>query len=354
MLAMFRRRSKKAGLPPGTLVHVGEKKTDKVKVTVTGYKEAEFGEREVETIEECFPFNQRWNVTWVNIDGIHQVEVVEKVGKHLGIHPLVLEDIVNAGHQPKMEDFEDYLFVIVKMISYDEEQNQIIPEQVSLLIGPNYVVTFQEREGDVFETLRERIRKGKGRIRKMNADYLAYAIIDTIVDHYFVVLEKLDDKIEGLEEELISNPSPETLHTIHAMKRELISLRRAVWPLRAAVNNLERGESPLIHESTAIYLKDVHDHTIHVIDTVEGFRDMVSGMMDVYLSSVSNKMNEVMKVLTIIATIFIPLTFIAGVYGMNFKYIPELEWPFGYPLSLLVMLAVGLAMVLYFRKKSWL
>jgi len=354
MLTSFRRASNKVGLPPGTLVHIGEKKMEKTGISIIDYDESQFEEQRVDAIEQCFPFKDKPTVTWINIDGIHEAEIIEKIGKHFEIHPLVLEDIMNSGQQPKAEDLEQYVFVILKMLSYDEETKEIKPEQVSLILGPNFVITFQEREGDVFNPIRDRIRKAKGRIRRMKADYLAYRLIDTIVDHYFIVLEKLAERIESLEEELVTNPTPETLQTIHALKRELIFLRRSVWPLREAVISLERGESALIHESTGIYLRDVYDHTIQVIDTVETFRDMVSGMLDVYLSSISNKMNEVMKVLTIIATIFIPLTFVAGVYGMNFKYIPELEWPWGYAACLILMGIIALVMVLYFRRKRWL
>jgi magnesium transporter len=354
MLKLFKKTSKKAGLPPGTLVQIEEKKTEKVKINITDYDEAQFQEKEAETVEECFPFKDKLTVTWINIDGIHQVEIIEKIGTHFGIHSLILEDIMNTGQRPKMEDFEDYIFVVVKMIYYDEKDNEIKAEQVSLLLGSNFVISFQEKEGDVFDPIRERIRKAKGRITKMKADYLAYALVDTIVDHYFMVLEKLGEKIEGMEEELVTNPTPETLQTIHTLKRELIFLRKSVWPLREVISVLERGESSLIDESTGIYLRDVYDHTIQVIDTIETFRDMVSGMLDIYLSSISNRMNEVMKVLTIIATIFIPLTFIAGVYGMNFKYIPELEWHWAYPVILFVMVAIGILMVIYFRRKKWL
>jgi magnesium transporter len=354
MPKLFRKRAKEVGLPPGTLVHIGDRKVEKTKITLIDYDEAQLQEKELETVDECFPFKDKPTVTWINIDGIHQVEIIEKIGKHFNIHPLILEDILHTGQRPKMEDFEDYIFVVVKMIYYDEKDNEIKAEQLSLLIGPNFVISFQEKEGDVFDPVRDRIRKSKGRIRKMKADYLAYAVIDTIVDHYFVVLEKLGEKIEDMEEELVTNPTPETLQTIHTLKRELIFLRKSVWPLREVVNNMERGESSLIDESTGIYLRDVYDHTIQVIDTIETFRDMVSGMLDIYLSSISNKMNEVMKVLTIIATVFIPLTFIAGLYGMNFKYIPELEWHWGYPVLLFVMAGIGFLMLVYFRRKRWL
>jgi len=354
MLQLFKKTTKKIGLPPGTLVQIEEKKTEKAKISLIDYDEAQFQEKEATTIEECFPFKDKPTVTWINIDGIHQADILEKTGAHFGIHPLILEDIMNPGQRPKMEDFEDYIFVVVKMIYFDDKKNDIEAEQLSIILGPNFVISFQEKEGDIFNPIRDRIRKGRGRIRKMKADYLAYALIDTIVDHYFIVLEKLGEKIEGMEEELVTKPTPETLQSIHTLKRELIFLRKSIWPLREVISVLERGESSLINESTGIYLRDVYDHTIQVVDTIETFRDMVSGMLDIYLSSISNKMNEVMKVLTIIATIFIPLTFVAGLYGMNFKYIPELEWHWGYFAVLFLMVIIGFGMVLYFRNKKWL
>lgn len=354
MLKVFRKASNKIGLPPGTLVHIGEKKVEKTRITVLDYDEGQFQEKEVETAEECFPFKDTPTVTWINIDGIHEVEVIEKIGRHFNVHPLILEDILHTGQRPKMEDFENYIFVVVKMLYYDDEEHEITSEQVSLILGANFVISFQEREGDVFDPVRERIRKAKGRIRRLKADYLAYALIDTIVDHYFVVLEKIGERVEDMEEELVTNPEPETLQNIHNLKRELIFLRKSVWPLREVISSLERGDSSLIDESTGIYFRDVYDHTISVAETVETFRDMVSGMLDTYLSSVSNKMNEVMKVLTIIATIFIPLTFVAGIYGMNFEFMPELKWHWGYFAALLIMGAVAVVMVIYFRRKRWL
>ncbi len=344
----------KVGLPPGTLVHVGERKAEKVKITIIDYDREHFEEKEVEKIEECFPFKNKPTITWINVDGLQDVKIVEKIGVHFGIHPLVLEDIVHTGQRPKGEDLGDYLFVVLKMIYHDEGEDGIMGEQISLILGQNYVISFQEREGDVFNPIRDRIRNNKGRMRKAGADYLAYALIDAIVDQYFLVLEKFGEKIESLEEELVTNPTAETVHLIHKLKRDLIFLRKSVWPLREVISTLERGESPLIVEPTGIYLRDVYDHTIQVIDTIETFRDMISGMLDIYLSSVSNRMNEVMKVLTIIATIFIPLTFIAGIYGMNFKFMPELEWHWGYPTALIVMLVVVGFMVMYFRRKRWL
>ena len=311
-------------------------------------------EKEAKDVEECFPFRDKPTVTWINIDGVDRVDVIEKLGKHFNLHPLALEDIVNTGQRPKMEDFLDYILLVLKMLYYDEKEGEFKAEQISLILGPNWVISFQENEGDVFDPIRERIRSDKGRIRKMGADYLVYVLMDAIVDNYFIILEKIGENIEEIEDNLVTNPAPETLQALHNLKRQMIFLRKSVWPLREVISRLERWESQLVNKSTDIYLRDLYDHTIQVIDAIETFRDMLSGMLDIYLSSVSNRMNEVMKVLTIIATIFIPLTLVAGLYGMNFKFMPELEWPWGYPFVLLVMFAIGILMVIYFRKKKWL
>jgi magnesium transporter len=354
MPKIIKKRSKKRGLPPGTLVHIGEKSAEKVKITVIDYDEKELQEKEVENIEQCFPFKDTPTVTWINIDGVHETEMIEKIGKHFNLHPLILEDIVNTGQRPKMDDFENYIFIVLKMLYYDENESEIKIEQVSMILGNNFVISFQEKIGDVFDSIRERIRKGKGRVRKTGADYLAYSLLDAVVDGYFSILEKIGEKIESLEDIVVAEPTPESLRTIHDLKREMIYLRKSVWPLREVINSLTRAESVLIKKSTAVYLRDVYDHTIQVIDTVETYRDMLSGLHDTYLSSISNRMNEIMKVLTIFAAIFIPLTFIAGVYGMNFHYMPELNWQWGYFGALAVMVGVGVSMVIYFRKKGWL
>jgi magnesium transporter len=354
MPRFMKKISKKTGLPPGTLIHVGEKKTEKVRIRVMAYDEENLEEKDLDTIEECFPYLKKPTITWINIDGLHEVDVIDKIGKHFGLHPLVLEDILHTNQRPKVEDFEDYLFITSKMLSYDDKMNQVHAEQFSLVLGTHYMISFQEEEGDVFNPIRERLRKKTGRIGKMGVDYLAYALMDAIVDNYFVLLEKLGEKIESLEESLISDPGPNTLNAIHHLKRELIFLRKSVWPLREVINSMERLESTLIHDRTSVFLRDVYDHTIQVIEIIETFQDMVSGMLDVYLSSLSNRMNEVMKVLTIIATIFIPLTFIAGVYGMNFKHMPELEWHWGYHIVLSIMAILAIFMLFYFRKKRWL
>lgn len=354
MPTLLRKASNKVGLPPGSLVHVGEKKTEQVKITVMDYDQTSFTEKEVEDIKECFPFKETPTITWINIDGLHNVEIIEKLGKHFNIHPLIQEDILHTGQRPKMEDFNEYILIILKMLYYDNEEDTVISEQISIILGSNYVISFQEVPGDVFNALRERIRSGKGRIRRMGADYLAYALIDSIVDHYFILLEKFGERIETLEEELAQDPQPETLQAIHNLKQEIIFLRKSVWPLREVISGLERVESSLIHDNISMYLRDVYDHTIQVIDSVETYQDILSGMLDLYLSSVSNKMNEVMKVLTIFASIFIPLTFMAGVYGMNFKFMPELEWRWAYPALWVAMATVATFLIIYFKRKKWL
>ena len=355
MPRFIKKVSKTIGLSPGALVHVGKKKIERARIRLIDYDEARLQEKEPKTVEECFPFKDLPAVTWVNVDGLHDIRIMEKIGKHFGLHPLVLEDILNTEQRPKVEDFDDYIFVVLKMLYYDETDGEIRAEQISIILGSDFVLSFQETVGDIFNPLRDRIRQAKGRVRKMGPDYLAYNLLDAIVDNYFVVLEKLGEQIEGMEEELVTNPTPETLQRIHNLKREMIFLRKSVWPLREVVSRLERGESKLIHESTGIYLRDVYDHTIQVIDTVETYRDMLSGMLDIYLSSISNRMNQVMKVLTIIATIFIPLTFVAGIYGMNFEYMPELKWHWFYPKAFwLVILGIAALMLVYFRRKKWL
>jgi magnesium transporter len=351
---LFLRKVKKPGLPPGTLVHVGEKKVEKVKITVLDYDEKTVEEREVVDIEECFLYRDKSSVSWINIDGLHQTDIIEKIGHHYGIHPTVLEDIVNTDQRPKIYDMGEYLFLVLKMISYSENEKRVQAEQISLLLGHNYVISFQEREGDVFEAIRDRIRHNKGRVRRMGSDYLAYVLMDSVVDNYFIVLEIVGDQIEEMEDEVMTSPTPETLQKLNRIKRRLLFLRKSVWPLREVVSHLERIESNLVKKQIHPYLRDIYDHTIQVVDMMETMRDMNSGMFDMYLSSVSNRMNEVMKVLTIIATIFIPLTFIAGIYGMNFEFMPELKWRWAYFSVWGLMIVVGVIMVFYFRRKRWL
>ena len=354
MARLFSRRSRKVGLPPGTPVHTGEKKVEQVKLTVIDYDEDHVEEREVQSVEECFPFRDSETVSWINVDGLHDVALIEQIGTHFGLHPLIIEDIASTGQRPKQEDYEDYIYVVLSMLLFNEAAGQVEAEQVSLILGKRFVLSFQEREGDVFGAVRDRLRTGKGRIRKGGADYLLYSLMDAVVDNYFGVCEKLGESIEPLRDRLIEDPRPDSLQKVHNVKSEVLFLRKAVWPLRDVVSALERTESRLFAKGTRVYLRDVYDHTIQVIDTVETFRDMIGGMVDLYLSSVSNRMNEVMKVLTIIATIFIPLGFIAGLYGMNFDNMPELHWRWGYYGALGVMVAMAGGMLLYFRKREWI
>ena len=354
MPKFIKKISKKAGAAPGTLIHIGEKKTDKVRITVMDYDPDHLREQVLDAIEETFRFKDLSTTTWINIDGIHDVEPIDKIGKHYNIHPLTLEDIVNTGHRPKAEDFEEYAYFTLKMLHLDEQNDEIRSEQISLVLGKNVLISFQEARGDVFAPIRERIRKGKGRIRKSGCDYLAYALLDAVVDHYFIILEKMGTKVETLEEKLIDQPTPDTIQTIHEMKRELIYLRKQVWPIRELINNIIKGEFPLIHEDIILFFNDIYDHKIQVIDTVESYRDVLSGMMDLYLSTISNRMNEVMKVLTIIATIFIPITFVAGIYGMNFKYMPELDWQYGYFIAWSIIGLIVVGMILYFKWRKWI
>lgn len=324
------------------------------RITSIEFDQKHVREEEIREIEELFASKDQTKILWVNIDGLQKTDVIEKVGRQFAIHPLVLEDIANTGQRPKIEDYGSYVFAVLKMLQYKEDEKETYVEQISLILGTNWVLSFQEKEGDVFDPIRERLRLDKGRIRKMGADYLVYALMDAVVDNYFTVLEKIGEDIEEIEEEIVANPAPETLQALHHLKRQMLILRKSVWPLREVIGRLERWELKLVKESTDIFLRDVYDHTIQVIDSVETFRDVLSGMLDVYMSSVSNRMNEVMKVLTIIATIFIPLTLVAGVYGMNFRYMPELDWTWGYPFVLLIMGLVGLMMIFYFRRRKWL
>jgi magnesium transporter len=354
MPRFIKKSMQKAGSSPGTLVHVGERKTDETRLDLLHYDADTLLERPLEHIDEALPLLKAGTTTWINVDGIHDISLMEHIGKQYGIHPLTLEDILNTTQRPKTETFDDYLFIVIKMLHYDTEKDRISAEQVSLIVGKSVLLSFQEEVGDVFTPVRERIRKGKGRIRTGGCDYLAYALIDAVVDNYFVILEKMGQRLEAVEETIDTDPDAGTLDEIHAIRRALIFLRKQVWPLREIIAHLHKDGVPFIGEATGPFLRDLYDHTIQTIDTIESFRDILSGLQDLYLSIISNRMNEVMKVLTIIATIFIPITFIAGIYGMNFSHMPELTWRWGYPVVWVVILAVVAGMVAFFRRRKWL
>lgn len=327
------------------------------RLNVISYDAKKYEETEVKTAAECLSYTKGKKTVWINVNGIENGKLLEELASKFNFHPLVREDIAHTRQRPKVEDYDDYLYIVVRMISYNEKTAKLDSEQVSMILGRNYVLSIQEKEGDLFDKVRERIRKGKGRIRRMDADFLTYSLLDMIVDNYFVILEKFGEKIETMEDSVVRDPSPKMLQRIRHLRREMLALRKSVWPLRELLLSLEResaSKDALITKETAVYLRDVYDHTIQVIDTTETYRDTVSGMVDIYLSSLSYRLNDVMKILTIIGTIFIPLTFITGLYGMNFWYMPELESPWGYPAILAIMLVLGLGMVFYFRKKKWL
>lgn len=351
---VFKHSKKKVGQPPGSLMYTGKYREEPVSISVFDYDDHDFEEKIIEDRRDILSYRDKKSTTWIIIDGVQDIALVEMICKHYNIHPLTIEDILHPEQRPKIEDSEEYIFIVLKMMNYDEKNGYVHSEQVSIILGENFVLSFQEVLGDTFEGVRNRLRSGKGSIRKNGADYLMYALIDTVIDNYFVVLEKAGDMLADIEDELLVEPSQETLNKLYSLKREMLSIRRMVWPLREVIYKLERDDLKLIKKATRIYLRDVYDHIIRVIDSVETTRDLLGGMLDLYQSIMGNRMNAVMKVLTIISTIFIPLTFIAGIYGMNFEYMPELQWRYGYPAAWGVMILMVLVMFIFFKKKRWL
>ncbi|MDG6224578.1 MAG: magnesium/cobalt transporter CorA [Candidatus Thermoplasmatota archaeon] len=354
------RTKHKIGMPPGSLVYTGRSRSDRPVITLFEYGPEGYSERKMADIGECAREAKADGVRWINIDGLNDTSLLERIGREFGIHPLVIEDVLNTSQRPKTEHHESHIFIVLRMIYPSKDGGEVESEQVSIILGEGYILSFQERRGDVFDPIRDRIRTGKGRVRSLGSDYLAYCLMDSIVDSYFLVIENLGEKVESIEDEVIERPERGTVQAIHELKRQLITMRRSTWPLRESVSSLYRESSGMVKDETKLYFRDLYDHTIQVIDSIESHRDITSSMLDIYLSSVSNRMNEVMKVLTIIATIFIPLTFIAGIYGMNFDpdyspfNMPELRWYFGYPLALTLMAAIPLVMLIYFRKRKWI
>ncbi len=346
--------SEKSGLPPGSLVHVGEVHEHEHSISVIRYNKAGLEKQVVKSIAELLPYQNGDAVTWVIIDGLKDVSIIDDIGKYFDIHALVLEDILNTHQRPKFEEFEDYLYIVFKALTIESNEFTVEYEQISLLLLKNFVFTFKEKPDAIFDPILSRLDNDKSHIRNLGADYLTYIIMDTVVDEYFVLQDTFDELIESIEDELLSNPTIETLAVIQKIKRELIFLRRSVSPLRELILAIQRSESELIDDKTKRYFSDVYDHAIRIIEAMESYRDLITGMLDIYLSSVSNKMNETMKVLTVFASIFIPLTFIAGVYGMNFEYMPELKWKWGYPALWSVFVGVSAFLLVYFKRKKWL
>lgn len=350
----IKKTHKKLGKSPGSMIYTGEKSTKQLFIEVFDYNTEKCTELELSSIEEAFDFKSSNSVTWINLNGLNHVEDIEKIGIHYDLHPLVLEDIVSISQRPKIDEYEDYIFIVLKML-YVDKTDTIVTEQVSFVLGKGYVLSFQESEGDVFDTVRERIRQGKGRSRSMQADYLLYILMDAIVDHYFTIIETLGDKIEDYEDQIFSGQVNKNINKdIQDLKREILRIRRAIFPLREVINRIEKHESTLILKKTKTFYRDIYDHLIQVSENIDIYREMIWSLMDMYMTTISNKMNEVMKVLTIMASIFIPLTFIAGVYGMNFDNIPELHYKYAYPIFWAVMVVIFLGMLYYFKRKKWL
>ena len=341
-------------MPPGTLVHVGNVLETETTITLFDYNKDEIVEKTIDAIDELAEYKAKETVTWVVVEGLSNVELIESIGQPFNIHPLVLEDILNAHQRPRFEEAEEYLYIVLKSMSLEKEQFSVNYEQISILLLENFVFTFKEKKDELFLPLYKRLQNNKSRLRNEGSDFVAYTVLDIIVDMNFALLDSLDLLTDAIEDELLSNPTSETLVTIQQTKRELIYIRKSVSPLRELLTAIMRSDTALIHKKTFVYFRDVYDHAIHIIDEIESYRDILTGLLDIYISSVSNKMNEVMKVLTVYATIFIPLTFITGVYGMNFQYMPELTWKWAYPAIWVVFILFTLLSLLYFKKKKWI
>lgn len=349
---MLKNRLKKTGLPAGTLPKHTDSSATVAKISVFQYNKETLVEKEVTSLEEI-EFSSDC-ITWVSVEGAYNSRILEEAGRVLGLHPLMLEDIATLDQRPKIDEYEQNLFLTFKKLAYDDTVENIGSEQLSFVLGKNYLLTFQENPGGLFNSNRERIREGKGRIKQLGADYLMYSLIDMVVDHYYIVLEKLGEKIETLEIDLIEKPHKEDVKKLYKLKNDTLFLKKFVWPLRDMLNKLIRDENSFIANETGVFFKDVYDHCVHVIETIGSYRELLTSMMDLYLNSVSNRMNEVMKVLTVISTIFIPLTFLTGIYGMNFEHMPELHYKYAYPSLIFLMFLIIALQLYYFRKKKWI
>lgn len=352
MVRLFRRSGRKPGNAPGTIIHLGERKTEISKIQIIDYNKNQLTEKEIENIEECYPFFNKPTISWVNFVGLHQVEVIEKVGKQLSIHPLILEDILNTDQHPKVENYDDFIFLVLKMFQFDEVNNELKMEHMSIICGTNFVLSFTETENEVFEPVRVRIREGRKTLRQSKSDYLMYVLVDAIVDNYFIVLEKIGEKIEELEKRIVQDPKPENLSTLHKLQDDMLVIQKMIMPLRRLIPTIERLQSPLISKSNAIFFRDVGDHLTQITYSIETINNKLTSMNSLYLSVIGQKTNEVMKLLALIATIFIPITFLAGVYGMNFQFMPELSSPIAYPMVLTAMTIIGISILFYFKKRK--
>jgi len=344
---------KKIGMAPGTLIHVGERLSEEARINLIKYNQDTFTTQALDDFSSIDYSPSETSLYWINVDGLHDIKLIEEVGNKFNIHPLTLEDILNTTQRPKIDFDDKYVYIVLKMLYYNEELREIQSEQVSLIIFKKYIFSFQEFEGDVFDDLRKRLQQNKSNIRSKGTDYIAYSLLDSIIDCYFDILENIGNTVDEVEDKLLSNPNKAIMSEIYNLKREMILLRNSVWPLREILGSLIKSDTPIVEEKTLMYLRDIYDHTIQVMDIVETYRDILSGMLDTYLSSISNKTNDVMKVLTIFSTIFIPLTFLAGIYGMNFDFMPELRLKYGYMIFWVITLITIIFMINYFKRKKW-
>jgi magnesium transporter len=341
-------------VPPGQIKHLGPEDRKDIKISVTLFNSDNTQQKAIKSIDEILEMKDTPELTWVNIEGANNQEQIKKIGAHFHIHELVLEDILNTNQRPKVEFHSDYIYIVLKRWILESSPLTIGFEQVSILMLKNFVFTFKERQDSLFDSLIKQFKAGKDVFKSRATDFLTYLIMDTIVDEYFILQDPLEDVIEKIDSDLLTNPSTETLQSIQRVKRELIFVQKTVLPLREVLNSLQHRSFVLIHDETKLYLHDIYDHVMRVNEQIESYRELITGMMGIYLSSVSNRMNEVMKVLTVFASIFIPLTFLAGIYGMNFKFMPELEWKWGYPVMWGMFILIPVSLLIYFKRKKWL
>ncbi len=344
----------KVGLAPGALIHLGERKTEQAAISLMEYGEAEFAEHQFSSLAESQAYKARLPVLWLNVHGLHEPEVMAEIGRRFKLHPLVLEDILNTNQRPKVDDYGDYLFIVARFFEVDGDNQQIGSDQVSLILGPNFVLSFQERPSGRFDPVRERLRHNRGQIRRLGADYLAYSLLDAIVDRYFTILENIGERTEELEDMMLEHPRPGALQLVHQLKRETLNLRRSIWPLREVINSLTRADERFFRPETRPYLRDIYDHTVHAIESLEANRDMIAGMLDIYLSAASNQVNQEVRALTVVAIIFMPATLISGIFGMNFRTMPLLDLPTGFFIALGMMATVATTLSIVFWRRRWL
>lgn len=344
----------KVGLAPGALIHLGERKTEQAAISLIEYGEAELTEHQFTSLAEAHSYRPKLPVLWLNVHGLHEPEVMAEIGRRFNLHPLVLEDILNTNQRPKVDDYGDYLFIVARFFEIDAENQQIGSDQVSLILGPNFVLSFQERPSGRFDPVRERLRHNRGQIRKLGADYLAYSLLDAVVDRYFTILENIGERTEELEDMMLDRPRPGALQLVHQLKRETLNLRRSIWPLREVINSLTRADERFFRAETRPYLRDVYDHTVHAIESLEANRDMIAGMLDIYLSAISNRVNQEVRALTVVAIIFMPATLISGIFGMNFKTMPLLDMPTGFMIAIGLMATVATTLSIVFWRRRWL